>query len=114
MLFVSYILMAYALLKLIRVLAIGKTDYFYPVLSAAFIAVVLSCIYVRMFASIGAADRLRGEIIAAAVENQQTEIVLPILPYSDYCWTTVPANEKWEKKFKAFYHIPEDISLRFE
>ena len=42
------------------------------------------------------------------------EIVLPVLPYSEYFCQTIPPNERWAKRFKKFYHIPEDVTVRFE
>ena len=67
-----------------------------------------------MFASIGTANQLRSTIIEKSIKENAKEITLPILPYSDYCWTTVPETEGWELSFKRFYHIPEDVILHFE
>ena len=77
-------------------------------------ACILAVIYGRIFFAIGQTNDYRAQLIQTGIEQNQKEIVLPMLPYSEYCWVTVPPNEKWKKYFKKFYHIPEDVTLRFE
>lgn len=113
--YISYIFQALVVLKLLRYLLIRyKTDLFYPVLATGVIVCVLAVIYIRIFLAIGQVNDYRSQLIQAGIEQNQKEIVLPILPYSEYCWQTVPPTEEWEKDFKDFYHIPQDVTLRFE
>ena len=113
--YISYIFQALVVVKLFRYLIDRyKVDLFYPVLAAGMGTCILAIIYVRIFFAIGQANDYRAQLIKTGVEQNQKEIVLPILPYSEYCWVTVPPNEKWEKYFKEFYHIPQDVTLRFE
>lgn len=113
--YISYIFQALVVLKLLRYLVIRyKTDLFYPVLATGVIVCVLAVIYIRIFLAIGQVNDYRSQLIQAGIEQNQKEIVLPILPYSEYCWQTVPPTEEWEKDFKDFYHIPQDVTLRFE
>lgn len=113
--YVSYIFQALAAVKLLRYLInTYKTDLFYPVLILKITVCLLAVIYMRMFFAIGQVNDYRAQLIGTAVSQQQKEIVLPILPYQEYCWQTVPPNQRWEKRFKKFYHIPDDVTLRFE
>lgn len=70
--------------------------------------------YLRMFSIVGGTDRIRAQRISSGLENHQKELILPILPYSDYYWTTIPVNKTWEKRFKEFYHIPQDVAVKFQ
>lgn len=112
--FVSYVFQAIVFLKLIREILKHKKNLFLPGICILTIVLSICTIYLRMFNIVGKTDRYRSQLITAGIENGQKEITLPILPYSDYFWTTVPANEIWEKSFKEFYHIPQDITLKFQ
>ena len=106
---------ALAVLKLIQYLMKGrKVNLFYPAIALATVVVILSVVYLRIFRTIGQVNDYRAELIEQCVENDQKELTLPILPYKEYCWKTMPTMDAWERKFKAFYHIPEDVTLKFE
>ena len=113
--YVSYIFQALLPLKLLRYLT-GRyrTELFYPILITGMAVCVLCVIYVRMFLAIGQVNDYRAQLIQTGIEQEQKEIVLPVLPYSEYCCQTIPPNERWAKRFKKFYHIPEDVTVRFE
>ena len=74
---------------------------------------VLTFAYGWMFREIGRYNDLRTRIIKDARKTEQKEIALPLLPYSDYCWTTEPPTETWEKRFKKFYHLSQDVKIQF-
>ena len=113
--YISYVFQALVVVKLFRYLANQhKTDLFCPILAMGMGVCILAVIYGRIFFTIGQTNDYRAQLIQTGVEQNQKEIVLPILPYSEYCWVTVPPNEKWKKYFKKFYHIPEEVTLRFE
>ena len=44
----------------------------------------------------------------------QRNWTLPVMPFSDYTGYTEPIDEIWNEKFKEFYHIPENMTVRFE
>lgn len=114
-LYAAYIFQSLVLLRLCAY--VGKDfreSLFLPALILAFVTLTLSVIYVKMFKNIGDVNAARQEIIEAGIAENRTEVVLPVLPYSEYYWTTIPADESWAKRFKAFYHIPEDMGIRFE
>lgn len=91
-----------------------KIRLWFPALALAALVLTMSGIYVKMFHNIGQVNNLRQQIIETSVAENKTEIVLPVLPYSEYCWITVPPTEKWAKRFKEFYHIPADTVVKFE
>lgn len=113
--YISYIFQALVLLKITAYAAKQfKADLYFPALIAVFVTIVLSICYVKMFKNIGQVNNLRQEIIETSVAAGETEITLPILPYSEYYWTTIPVDKKWEKRFKKFYHIPLETTIKFE
>jgi uncharacterized membrane protein YqjE len=113
--YISYILECMALLKLVQYLFDEKNiDCYYPTVILSVLALLIGIVYVRMFSMIGAADQSRAAIIEAAVNNGETEITLPVLPYAGYYWTTIPQTEEWEVYFKQFYGIPQEVKLNFE
>ena len=113
--YVSYIFQAVVLLKLFRYMIDRyQTDLFYPVLVAGMTVCILCVVYVRIFLAIGQVNDYRAELIQTGIEQNQKEIILPVLPYSQYCWQTIPPNERWARRFKKFYHIPEDVNVGFE
>ncbi len=112
--YVSYLFQCAALLRIVRgLIQTRQTDLYYPNLITGFSCVLLCIIYIRMFSVIGAVNENRAAIIQTAVEQGDAEISLPVLPYSDYIWTTVPQTELWEHYFKEFYGIPEETVLTF-
>ena len=112
--YVTYVLQSLTVLHLVGcLLEKCDRDLFYPVLAAAVITLFTGMIYGRLFSYIGAADRERAQIITRAVEQGESEITIPLLPFQDYYWITVPPNKKWEKYFKEFYGIPQDVTLNF-
>lgn len=113
--FITYMFQCLMILKLlVRVLPGRKNSLCYGVYLTGIAVVAMSFFYVWMFRAVGEYDRLRRTLISNAVETESQELVLPLLPYSEYFWTTVPANETWEKRFREFYGVPDDIVLRFE
>lgn len=112
--YVTYVLQSLTVLRLVGCLLEKKVrDLFYPALTVAVITLFTGVIYGRLFSYIGAADRERTQIITQAVEQGEKEITVPLLPFSDYYWITVPPNKDWEKYFREFYGIPQDITLNF-
>lgn len=113
--YISYVFQVLVLLKITGYLAKQlKTDLYFPALVLVFVTIVLSVCYVKMFKNIGQVNRLRLEIIETSVAAGETEITLPMLPYSEYYWTTIPVDKTWEKRFKKFYHIPLKTKIKFE
>lgn len=113
--YVSYIFQTLAVVKLIQsLIRNSKLSFFYPLSVMGMAVCVLAVIYMRMFLAIGQVNDYRAELIQSGVQQGQKEIVLPILPYQEYCWQTVPPSEVWEERFKEFYHIPDDVTVRFE
>ena len=102
-------------MKLLRYLT-GRyrTELFYPILITGMAVCVLCVIYVRMFLAIGQVNDYRAQLIQTGIEQEHKKIVLPVLPYPEYFCQTIPPNERWAKRFKKFYHIPEDVTVRFE
>lgn len=113
--FISYIFECVVVLKLVRELADRvEIDFFYPLLISATAAMILLAVYTRTFMVIGASDQLRTLRITEAKENNLQEVILPVLPYKEFIWTTEPANEEWETYFKAFHNIPETMNISFQ
>lgn len=110
-----YVLQCIALLKIAGYLAEEKVcDFYYPTVVAAVAAIVLGAVYLRIFYANGTTDRERREIISASVQSGAKQIVLPSMPYPEYCWITIPPNEEWEGYFKEFYGIPQEAEVIFE
>ena len=63
---------------------------------------------------IGKYSDYRAELIKEAVEQNAEELTLPVMPFSDYTGYTEPIDEIRNEKFKEFYHIPENMTVRFE
>lgn len=112
--FASYIFQVVALLKLLQDILKEKKNLYLPFVCVLTIVLALCVMYLRMFSIVGGTDRIRAQRISSGLENHQKELILPILPYSDYYWTTIPVNKTWEKRFKEFYHIPQDVAVKFQ
>lgn len=112
--FASYIFQVVALLKLLQDILKEKKNLYLPCVCVLTIVLALCVMYLRMFSIVGGTDRIRAQRISSGLENHQKELILPILPYSDYYWTTIPVNKTWEKRFKEFYHIPQDVAVKFQ
>lgn len=85
-----------------------KSDLFYPDTGDGCDRLCIAVICIRIFLAIGQVNDYRSQLIQAGIEQNQKEIVLPILPYSEYCWQTVPPTEEWEKVSKILSY-PQDV-----
>lgn len=113
--YVSYLFQAVALLGILDdLVGTQAIDLYYPTWIAGLCAAVLCVIYLRMFSVIGAADRTRAGLIQTAVGQNADSVTLPVLPYSEYVWTTIPQDESWERYFKEFYGIPQEMEVHFQ
>lgn len=74
---------------------------------AAALAVFACCLY--LFLPIHAAERVRGETIAAAMAEGRTQIVLPEFPHAEYLWDA--DTQKLCRTY--FYETPGDIEFVF-
>ena len=92
----------------------GEIQVFYPALILAVTVCISAVFYVRIFMIIGKYSDYRAELIEEAVEQNAEELTLPVMPFSDYTGYTEPIDEIWNEKFKEFYHIPENMTVRFE
>ena len=114
--YVSYIFQVLAIMELLKCrMALHAHCYDISEISLVVLAgcMVLTFAYGWMFREIGRYNDLRTRIIKDARKTEQKEIALPLLPYSDYCWTTEPPTETWEKRFKKFYHLSQDVKIQF-
>lgn len=113
--YISYVLECITVMKIMKeLLKETQTDLYQATVMAAFSGCLLLVVYMRMFAMIGSVDRSRETIIAEAVAAEAAEVVLPILPYAEFTWTTEPGDERWADFFKEFYGIPEEMSVIFQ
>lgn len=78
------------------------------------LAITLSCFYVNIYREIRICTDQRNAIIKRAVENDDSTIVLPNYPHSDFLWIPNPANDLRVGFFKEFYNIPQDVTIIFE
>lgn len=113
--YVSYIFQVIAVLLILKSISAKiQINYFYAVVAAGVACMVICFIYFWMFREIGRYNDVRSQIIDNAIKTNEKSIELPLLPYSDYFWTTEPQTERWEKRFKKFYGLSEDVTVVFQ
>lgn len=114
--YISYVFEVLAAVKILQYLLKKREEIqvFYPALILAVTVCISALFYVRIFMIIGKYSDYRAELIEEAVEQNAKELTLPVMPFSDYTGYTEPIDEIWAEKFKEFYHIPENMTVRFE
>lgn len=114
--YISYVFEVLAAVKILQYLLKKREEIqvFYPALILAVTVCISALFYVRIFMIIGKYSDYRVELIEEAVEQNAKELTLPVMPFSDYTGYTEPIDEIWAEKFKEFYHIPENMTVRFE
>ena len=114
--YISYVFEVLAAVKILQYLLKKREEIqvFYPALILAVAVCISALFYVRIFMIIGKYSDYRAELIEEAVEQNVKELTLPVMPFSDYTGYTEPIDEIWAEKFKEFYHIPENMTVRFE
>ena len=114
--YISYVFEVLAVAKILQYFLKnrGEIQVFYPALILAVTVCISAVFYVRIFMIIGKYSDYRAELIEEAVEQNAEELTLPVMPFSDYTGYTEPIDEIWNEKFKEFYHIPENMTVRFE
>ena len=90
----------------------GKKNTVYALLLG--IALVLLAGYGQIYHAVGAAKEERYALIETAVTAGKEEIRLPRYPYQEYLWYPEPTVEERVGYFKAFYGIPQDVTVIFE
>lgn len=69
--------------------------------------------YLCIFASVYRADYQRLSYIKEKVAAGEKKIEILHLPYESYIWTPTPnKGEIWEERYKLFYDIPQNITLK--
>ena len=63
---------------------------------------------------IGIVNRQRFELIQKVKNEQGDSLRLPAFPNKEYLWISDPTNEQRKEYYRAFYGIPEGITLDFE
>ena len=78
-----------------------------------FVFFIVVMFYFVLFLNICQADQLRLQYILKDVQSGKTSSELGHLPHEDYLWTSFPRkeNDVWEKRYKLFYGIPENVDL---
>lgn len=114
--YISYVFEVLAAVKILQYLLKDRKEIqvLYPALILAVAVCISAVFYMRIFMIIGKYSDYRAELIKEAVEQNAKELTLPVMPYSDYTGYTEPLDEIWTEKFKEFYHIPKDVTVRFE
>lgn len=81
--------------------------------TAVMLAVVGMIFYLCIFASVYRADHQRLSYIKDKVAAGEKNIEILHLPYESYIWTPTPnKGEVWEERYKLFYDIPQDVTLK--
>lgn len=111
--YVSYIFQVLACMELLKYRNRNRTDTYQIGVALMGMCLVLAVVYAWMFREIGRYNIVRGQIIEEARATDKKEIALPLLPYPDYTWTTEPPTATWEKRFKQFYNLPQDVKIQF-
>jgi len=84
--------------------------------AVAMLLLVCALGFAGIFRSVWKYDCERTRLINEAVEEEAESVTLPVLPYSDFYWRTIPPSTedgRWMKRFKAFYGIPEKMEVYF-
>ena len=97
-------------------------SYLLEVKDCVYTPVLLGCLIICLlfglnigseFYSIGVVSRQRTSRIQQAVEMQESSLVLPQIT-SHYLWLPNPKSDERKEYFRAFYGIPEQVTLEFE
>lgn len=85
----------------------------YLVLSGSVLIALCTVYQFRIFFEIYQADQHRYQHIMDELNSGSKNIELTHLPYEDRLWTATPFkdNDVWEKQYKLFYGIPDDVDL---
>lgn len=80
---------------------------------AIMIATIGMVFYLCIFSSVYRADHQRLSYIRDKVAQGETKVEILHLPYESYIWTPTPnKGEVWEERYKLFYDIPQDVTLK--
>jgi len=80
---------------------------------AVVVAGVGMVFYLCIFALVYRADHQRLSYIRDKVSDGEKKIEILHLPYESYIWTPTPnKGEIWEERYKLFYDIPQDVTLK--
>ena len=55
----------------------------------------------------------RAELVQAAQRGETDRIDFPDFPHWEYLWVTEPIGESQRSYFRAFYRIPDEVSMHF-
>ena len=55
----------------------------------------------------------RAELVKAAQKGETDRIDFPDFPHWEYLWVTEPIGESQRSYFRAFYRIPDEVSMHF-
>ena len=107
-LFLSYVFLLLTGMQLLQAAGwSGAVVWQKAAAGVAVLAVFACCLY--LFLPIHAAERVRGETIAAAMAEGRTQIVLPEFPHAEYLWDA--DTQKLCRTY--FYETPGDIAFVF-
>lgn len=80
---------------------------------AVVVAGVGMVFYLCIFASVYRADHQRLSYIRDKVSAGEKKIEILHLPYESYIWAPTPnEGEIWEERYKLFYDIPQNVTLK--
>ena len=76
---------------------------------------ILFCCMQRLmiYHDINTVRRERAELVKAAQEGETGTIDFPDFPHWEYLWVTEPLGESQRAYFRAFYRIPDEVSMHF-
>ena len=83
---------------------------------AALLAIgILSCCMQKLviYHGINAVRLERAELVQAAQRGETDRIDFPDFPHWEYLWVTEPIGESQRSYFRAFYRIPDEVSMHF-
>lgn len=116
--FGSYVILILILCELLGVYSQRRIE-FNPkwIKYAALVTSLLGFFYYEMiFVDIYRADKMRLHNILEDVQEGKAASELVQLPHEEYLWCATPQkeNDNWEKRYKLFYGIPENVDLILE